>query len=174
MAERYHRGWVPGLGIGEAEGIGVQVEGEAESFDDEVVVLALREAGDGGGADDAGAGDMDGEAAAMRGVIGVGETITLGEMTALLFEEEADSVGGSVKAGYDVDFALNPAMAVGGGTGEGGVEEWLVRLAETADVGDDALIAGEGEVAEGLAEGPGGVVVEGGEAEFSFLSGDDG
>jgi len=57
---------------------------------------------------------------------------------------------------------------------EGGVEERLVGLAEAADVDDDGLLAGESEFAEAEAETPGGVVVEVGEVEFGFLTGDDG
>ncbi len=79
-----------------------------------------------------------------------------------------------MEAGDYVDFALDPPLAVGGGSGERGIEELLVGLAEAAYVDDDALVAGESEVAEGEAEMPGGVVVEGGEAEFGFLSGDEG
>ncbi len=50
----------------------VAAEFDAEGFDDEVVVFALGEAGDGDAADDAGSGDVDGEAAAVGGVVGVG------------------------------------------------------------------------------------------------------
>ena len=166
--------WDYRLWVREAEGGGIQVEGEADGFDYEVVVFALREAGDGNGADDPGSSDVDGEASAVRGVIGVGESVALGELAALLFEEQADGVGGPVEAGYYVDFALDPPLAVGGGSSERGIEELLVGLAEAAYVDDDALVAGESEVAEGEAEMPGGVVVEGGEAEFGFLSGDEG
>ena len=45
----------------------------ADGFDDEVVVFALGQSGDGDGADDAGSGDLDGEAAAVGSVVGVGQ-----------------------------------------------------------------------------------------------------
>ena len=156
------------------KGGGVSFEEKADGFDSEVVVVALRESGDGDGADDARSGDVDGEAATVGGVVGVGKRVALGELPALLFKEEADGVGGAVEACDDVDLSRDPALAVGGGSGERGVEELLVGLAEAADVDDDALIAGGCEIAEGQAEMPGGVVVEGGEAEFGFLSGDQG
>ena len=76
-----------------------------------------------------------------------------------------------MEAGDDVDFALDPTLVVGGGAGEGGVEELLVGGAETPDVGYDFLIAGEGELADGEADAPGGVVVEGWEDELFFLAG---
>ena len=66
LSVRYLLGW------GESQGVVIFFEGEAEGFDDEVVVVALGQAGDGDGADDACAGDVDGEAAAVGGVVGVG------------------------------------------------------------------------------------------------------
>jgi len=77
-----------------------------------------------------------------------------------------------VEAGDDVGFALDPAGVVGCAA-ERGVEERLVGLAEAADVDDEKVLAGEGEFAECEAEAPGGVVVEGGEDEVGFLTGND-
>jgi hypothetical protein len=57
---------------GQAQGVVVLLEDAAEGFDDEVVVVALRQAGDRDRADDARACDVDGEAAAVGGVVGVG------------------------------------------------------------------------------------------------------
>lgn len=59
------------------KGSGVELEVEAETFDDEVVVVALREAGDGDGSEDAGSGDVEGEAAAVGGVVGLGEIVAI-------------------------------------------------------------------------------------------------
>ena len=74
------------LGWGQAQGVVIFFEFEAEGFDDEVVVVALGQAGDGDRADDACAGDVDGEAAAVGGVIGVGEVVAVGEGAVGLFE----------------------------------------------------------------------------------------
>ena len=152
----------------------VATEFDAEAFDGEVVVVALGEARHRHAADDAGAGDVDGEAAAVGGVVGVGEGVFFAEGGVALLEAEADLVGAAVEAGDDVRFALDPAGVVGRGAGEGGVEERLVRSAEAADIDDDGELAGEGEFAEGEAEAPGGVVVEVGEVELGFLVDDRG
>jgi hypothetical protein len=168
-------GLVPGcsLGGGEAQCVVIFFEFEAEGFDDEVVVVALGQAGDGDRADDAGAGDVDGEAAAMGGVVGVGETVAFAEGAVVLLEREADGVRAAMEAGDDVDLALDPAGVVRRSS-ERGVEERLVGLAEAADVDDDGLLAGESELAEAEAEPPGSVVVEAGKDEFGFLAGDGG
>ncbi len=79
-----------------------------------------------------------------------------------------------MKAGDDVALALDPAWIVGCRAWEGGVEEGLVGVAKAADVDDDGVLASGGQVAKAETETPGGVVVEAGEAEFGFLSGDDG
>lgn len=79
-----------------------------------------------------------------------------------------------MEAGDDVDFALDPAGVVGGGAWERVVEELLVGLSEASDVDDDGLFAGDGEFAEGEAEGPGDFWIEGGEAEELLLVGDAG
>ena len=152
----------------------VFLEEGAEGFDDEVVVFALGEAGDGDGSEDARAGDVDGEAASVGGVVGFGESVFLGDGEAGGFEGEADGVGAAVEAGDDVGFAVDPAGVFGRGAGKGGVEERLVGLAEAADVDDEGVVAGEGELAEGEAETPGDVVVEGGEEKLGFLAGDEG
>jgi hypothetical protein len=149
-------------------------EFEAEGFDDEVVVFALSEAGDGDAADNAASGDVDGEAAAVGGVVGVGKVVALVEGAVGLLEREADGVGASMEAGDDIAFALDPAGIVGCCSGECGVEEGLVGIAKAADVDDDGVLASGGQIAEAETEAPGSVVVEAGEAEFGFLSGDDG
>jgi len=147
---------------------------EAESFDDEVVIFALGKAGDGDRADDSGAGDVDGKAAAVSGVVGVGEVVAFVEGAVGLLECEADGVGAAMEAGDDVRFSLHPAGIIWGRAGESGVEERLVGLAEAANIDDERLVAGGGQFTEALAETPGGVVVEAGEAEFRFLASDGG
>jgi len=87
---------------GEAEGVVVAPEFEAEGFDDQVVVVALGQAGDGDAADDSGCVDVDGEAAAVRGVVGVGQAVAFAEGAVALREREADGVGAAVEAGDDV------------------------------------------------------------------------
>ncbi len=62
------------------------LEFETEGFDDEVVVFALCEARDGDAADDAGSGDVDGEAAAVGGVVGVGKVVAVVEGAVGLLE----------------------------------------------------------------------------------------
>jgi hypothetical protein len=160
--------------LGEAQGDVILFQFEAESFDDEVVIFALGQAGDRDAADDAGAGDVDREAAAVSGVVGVGQVVAFAEGAVGLLEPEADGVGAAVEAGDYIRFALNPAGIVWSGASEGGVEEWLVWLAEAADIDDEGLVAGERQFAEALAETPGGVVVEAGEAKFCFLTSDGG
>ena len=152
----------------------VAAEFDAEALDGEVVVVALGEAGDGDAADDAGTGDVNGKAAAVCGVVGVGESVFLGEGCAALLEAEAYLIGAAVETGDYVRFALDPAGVVGRGAGQGGVEEGLVRIAEVADVDDDGELAGERELTEGEAETPGGVVVEVGEVKLGFLVDDGG
>ncbi len=146
----------------------------AEGFDDEVVVFALGQAGDGDAADDACSGDVDGEAAAVGGVFGVRQRVFFGDRCVVVLEVEAQLIGAAVEAGDHVRFALDPAGVVGRGAWEGGVEERMVRMAETADVDDDGVATGEGEFAEGGAEAPCGFGVEGGEDKFRFLSSDGG
>ena len=152
----------------------VAAEFDAEAFDGEVVVVALGQAGDGDAADDAGADDVDGEGAAVGGVVGVGEGVFFCEGGAALLKMQADLVGAAVEAGDDVGFALDPPGVVGRAAGECGVEEWLGRIAEAADIDDDSEFAGESELAEGEAEAPCGVVVEVGEVELGFLEEDRG
>ena len=79
-----------------------------------------------------------------------------------------------MEAGDDVRFSLHPAGIIWGRAGESGVEERLVGLAEAAYIDDERLVAGGGQFTEALAETPGGVVVEAGEAEFRFLASDGG
>ena len=102
---------------GETEGCVVVVEGDAEGFDGEVVVFALGEAGDGDSAYDACSGDGDRDAAAVGGVVGVGEAVLLVEGGAVVLELEAERVGAAVEAGDHVGFALDPACVVGRGAG---------------------------------------------------------
>ena len=172
--QRQPQGNRTALDAAELEGGVVEVQLEAEGFDDELVVGALGQAGDGDAAEDAGAGDGEREGAAMGGVVGLGEGVLFGEGGAAFGEGEADGVGAAVEAGDDVRFALDPAAVVRGGAGEGGVEELLERGAEAADVDDEAVVALDGEAAEGVAERPGGVGVEGGEGELALLLGDAG
>ena len=160
--------------VWKTEGAVVEAEFAAESFDDEVVVFALGEAGDGDAADDACSGDVEGEAAAVGGVFGVGQRVFFDERGAVVFEVEAYLIGAAVEAGHGVRFAFDPAGVVGRSSCERGVEERLMRVAEVADVDDEGVAAGDGEFAEGGAEAPCGFGVKGGKDEFRFLSRDGG
>lgn len=79
-----------------------------------------------------------------------------------------------MEAGDDVRFALDPAGVVGRGAGKRGVEERLLRVAETANVDDDGELARESELAQCEAKVPRGVVVEVGEVQLGFLVNDRG
>ena len=119
----------------------VLFELEAEGFDYQVVVFALSESGDSDGADDAGACNVDGEAAAVGCVVGLREVVAVAEGAVGLREGEADGVRRAMETGDDVGFALDPALVIRSGASKGGVEELLVRLAESADVYDNGLFA---------------------------------
>lgn len=106
------------------------------------MVFALWKAGDGDAADDAGTVDVDGKAAAVGGVVGVGEVVPVRKGAVALFEREPDGVGAAMEAGDDVGFSLDPAGIVGRGAGKCGVEERLVGLAEAADIDDDGRACG--------------------------------
>jgi hypothetical protein len=162
------------LNGGEAERVVVELGFEAEGLYGEVVVFTLGEAGDGDGSDDAGVGDDDGEAAAVGGVVGFGEVVTVAKGDVILLEIEPERVGAAVEAGDDRDLAGDPALVIWRSAGEGAVEELLVGRSEAADVYYDLLIAGDGKLADGEADAPCGVVVEGGEDNFFFLAGDGG
>ena len=79
-----------------------------------------------------------------------------------------------MEARDDVRFALDPAGVVGRGSGECGVEERLVRIAEAADIDDDALATGDGQLAEGGAQSPCGFGIEGRQNECGLLTNDRG
>ena len=96
------------------------------------MVVALGEAGDGDCSDDAGVGDDDGEGAAVGGVVFFGQVVAGGEAEAGLLEQAPDVVGALVEAGDGGDLARDPALVVGRGAGERGVEELLVGRAEAA------------------------------------------
>jgi hypothetical protein len=157
-----------------SEGVVVATEFDAEAFDSKVVIGALGQAGDGNAAYDAGAGDVDGEATTVGGVIGVGQGVFFAEGGAALLELKADLIGAAVEAGDDIRFALDPAGVIRCRARESGVEEGLVRIAEAADIDDDRELAREGKLAEGEAEAPGGIVVEVGEVKLGFLMDDGG
>src|ERR1019366_3863326 len=115
---------------GKPQGCVVTAGDQAERFDDEVVILALGQAGYGDGADDSGARDDDREAAAMRGVIFLGQVIAGAEGQAGQFEQPADVIRTFVESRDGVDLALHPALIVGRRAGQRAVEELLVRRAE--------------------------------------------
>ena len=80
----------------------VMVEFAAEGFDDQVMVFALRQTGDGDAADDACSCDFEGKAAAVGGIFGVGQRIFFDKRCVVVFEVEAELIRAAVKAGHDV------------------------------------------------------------------------
>jgi len=126
----------------------VALQFEAEGFDDQVMVFALGQAGDGYAADDARSGDLKGETAAVGSVVGVRKGVFFGECGVVVLKIKAELIGAAVEARDDVRFALDPAGVVGSGSGERGIEEWLVRVAEAANIDNDALATGDCQVAE--------------------------
>lgn len=152
----------------------VAVELVAEGFDDQVMVFALGQPGDGHAADDACSGDLERKAAAVGGVFRIGQSVFFGERRVVVLQVKAELVGAAVETGYYVRFALDPAGVVGRGSGERGVEERLVWVAEASDVDDDGVATGDRQLAEGEAQSPCSFCVEGGQDQLCFLADDSG
>jgi hypothetical protein len=155
----------------EAEGVVVAADDGAEGFYGEFVIGALGKAGDGDCSDDAGAGDTQGEAAAVAGVFADWQAVALVKAGFFFFELEADGVGTAMEAEGHVAFSANPFDVVRSGAGQRGVEE---RLPDAAHVNDDLEAARCSEFAEMGAEGPRCLFVEAGELELLFLERDAG
>jgi chromate transporter len=136
------------------------------------VVFALWKAGDRNRSDDARVADVERETAAVRGVVGVRQSVLLDEGGVVVCEIEAELIGAAVESRDHVGFALDPAGVIGRGAGQRGVEERLRRLAEPANVDDECVAAGDGEFAEQNAELPGVVVIEAREEKFGLLMND--
>jgi len=155
---------------GQAEGIVVLAEFETEGFDDEVMVIALCEAGNGDGGNQAGMDDADGKATAVAGIVGSGKAASF-ERRLLLLEIEADRVGTAMEAEDYVGLAADPLGVIGCGAGKSAVEE---RLQGTANIDDDGKSAVKGKGAKAGAETPGDLLVEGRKDESAFLERDAG
>jgi hypothetical protein len=137
--------------------------------DDEVVVVALGEAGEDDGAD-AGVADAEGEASAVGGEVGEGEAVAGFEGLVVELKLAADGVGAAVEVVDGVALAANPVGLAGGCARGGAGEEEMVG---EFDLDGAAGVAGVERGAEEVAESPGGVGVEGGEVEEGFLLGED-
>ena len=137
--------------------------------DDEVVVVALGKAGEDDGADE-GVGDAEGEASAVRGVVGEGEAVAGFEGLLVELKLAADGVGAAGKAANGVALAANPVGLAGRGAGRGRGEEDVVG---ELDLDGAAGIASEHRGAQQAAELPGSVGREGGEVQQRLLLGED-
>lgn len=131
------------------------------------MVVPLREAGHGDGAQEASVFDADGEAAAVAGVVGEGQAAGF-QRGLLLLHFEADGVGAAMKPEDNVALAAHPFRIVGRSAREGRVEE---RLGAAADIDDEGESAFDRERAKARAETPGGFFVESGEDQLTFLEG---
>jgi hypothetical protein len=109
----------------------------------------------------------------VSGIVSFGQVVPVTEAPADLLEVSAYVVGAAVKTRDDIDLALHPASVVRCCSGECGEEELLVRLAEPANINDDAVAAREREVTQQAAEAPPVVVVESGKLKFGFLAFDE-
>ena len=65
---------------------------QAQCFDDKLVIIALREPGDGDRSDDAGAGERDGKRAAVACVVSRGKAVFLLEGSVARLESETDGI----------------------------------------------------------------------------------
>lgn len=158
-------------------------DGDVEEFGDgrgdEVVVVALGQAGDDDGAGEGVAGDgiggvgfePEGEASAVGGVVGFAEAVRGFERGVVARELAADGVGAAVEAVDGVALAANPVGLRGLGAGRGAGEE---ELAVALDLDGSSDVAGEQRGVQERAELPCGGGIEGGEAEQGFLPGEEG
>jgi hypothetical protein len=130
------------------------------------MVLPLGQSGHGDAADDSGSLQSDGERASVRGMVGKIEAVFLKQVGVLLLEAEADGVGAAIEAGHGVALAPHPLNIIGGGSGQGRVEE---RLTEPANINNDGKRLGERDVAQARAEQPGNGGVELLPLQFALL-----
>jgi len=128
------------------------------------VVLGLRQAAQEGGANDAGAGHADGEAAAVRRVVGVAQSVVCHRL-ALERELAADAEARAQEALDDARLARDPVRIVRLRAVERGVEDDLLAR-EAPHLDGHAVVAGRARGREQReAERDAVLVAEGGEDE---------
>src|SRR6201996_8249874 len=141
------------------------------------MIVALREAGDGNRSDNAGAGERDGECAAVACVVGCGQGVLLLQRDVARLEREANGIAAAIETGYHVGFPTRPLGVVRRRAVQSDVEEWRAGLVaelrgEATDVDNDAELALDGQLTQRGAELPGIVFVEGGPLQLALLAGD--
>src|ERR1700761_615779 len=112
-----------------AEARDVLVQDLGERGDHKVVVVALRQAGHHHAADWSCAFEQNGEAAAMRGVVGGVQTMAGLQRLVVAFEDAPDGVGTAAEAVHDIALATNPVGLAGvGGWRRAGEEQVVCEL----------------------------------------------
>src|ERR1700761_4699985 len=112
-----------------AEARDILVQDFGERGDDKVVVVALRQAGHHHAADWSCAFEQNGEAAAMRGVVGGVQTMAGLQRLVVAFEDAPDGVGTAAEAVHDIALATNPVGLAGvGGWRRAGEEQVVCEL----------------------------------------------
>lgn len=148
--------------------------GNADEFsqggDDEVVVVALGQAGDDGCTDGAGAGEVDRKATAVGSVVGEGEAVAGFDGVAVPLKDAAHGVGAAGEAADGVALAADPVGLAGSGAGGGASEK---KLAGEVDFDGAAGVGRKEPRAHQVAELPSGSAVKSGEAEEFLLLVDD-
>ncbi len=134
------------------------------------MVGALVEAAGDDGAYEAGAVEGEGEAAAVHGIVGEGEAVSLFDGLAGEFEVEAHGVGGAAETGDDVALAANP-VCLASRSAVGGREE--ESSSGELDLKGHGGVAFFGVGMEAAAEEPGSLGAEGVKAQEALLLGDD-
>ena len=109
----------------------VAAQHRAQRLDHQVVIVALRQAGDGDAADDARAFHDQRERAAVGRIIGDGKPIAFEQRGAFRFLGHADGVRAAMEARDHVALAAHPFDVIGRGAFERGIKQ---RLPETAHV----------------------------------------
>ena len=106
------------------------------------------------------------EAAAMAGIIGNRQSVTIKEVGFLFLHLPPYGIGTTMKASRYIAFAAHPLHIVGSSAGQRGIEE---RLPETAHVDHQAQLAGNCQRSNMSSEPPCRIFVKAGKLKLFFL-----
>jgi hypothetical protein len=143
----------------------------AKSFDGQLMIGALRQAGNSHGTDAPRTYDAQGKTAAVAGIIRQREPVAIKQVRLFLFQLSSYGIGTAMEARHHITLAANPFDVIGGCAGQCGVKQ---RLTEAPDVDDKAVVASDGQSTNAAAQFPGCFLVEANELKFLFLEGNTG